>query len=805
MRCTAPWLAPGHVLLRRPDREEWRLITADGAVIEVDATVLAPRLTIDLLASDPGAAAELFAQAGYGPGRTQIRAEASGFPLGEYRCVGEVVVHGQGRIAAALARGVAGAGGTAVSVGGEVDRSAERHEPLIVVSCCDGPADASWCRLESMLRPDDVWLRVSVEGATAYYEPPTYGPVPVTHRMIRARRLAAAGWPEDLRALWTADLLSGPTLLTGRAEDLLVGWILADLAGIADGNTPSDRHRELRRLDLRTLEHTSHLVLPIPAGTGWREPSWTPNRTQQPPTAPRSAGVGWAGTIPAGAGAELYTVVVEPAHGDAGSPVLLWRTPYGTGAHLAEAFGWARRGLRVVLQDVRGRYNSTGDFRPYREEAADGLATVDWLRRNVPHSELIAYGGSYAAHCALELAGRTRLDGVLVTVPAIDHASCIRERNGAPRLYAHAHWWAEHGDSRVSRGPIAPLILDAPSAFDALPVTDLPDHWGLPLPGFAAAWTNSTGHPADRGVTALRARLDGSAFPAPPLLCLAGWADAFADDAIELWRHWPHPSARLAVGPWMHTLRPDPNELWLADTQVKAGALAASWARDEGGIRTAGGRLAVSAARSPRVPGTAEPGWRIWPENPPPHRELLLDNDLANNLENDPAGTFVADPHSPHPSRLGQVAVDDLLSRSDACVWWSPPQPAMEVVGAPAVLLRDARTTSTARAGWTVRLLLQAPGGPAVQLGTACQTSADSALRIELAATHVRLPAGSRLGIQVSGHQFPLYPRDPQDGTDPLTARTLRPARRSVGEVRLLVAADRETEPIEVMSRWPLR
>ncbi|MGB5176491.1 MAG: CocE/NonD family hydrolase, partial [Thermoanaerobaculia bacterium] len=62
-------------------------------------------------------------------------------------------------------------------------------------------------------------------------------------------------------------------------------------------------------------------------------------------------------------------------------PVLVYRTPYGKDAtedwyttHLHAV----ERGYAVVLQDVRGRYESQGEFDPYRNEGRDGYDTIEW-------------------------------------------------------------------------------------------------------------------------------------------------------------------------------------------------------------------------------------------------------------------------------------------------------------------------------------------------------------------------------------------------------------------------------------------
>jgi putative CocE/NonD family hydrolase len=62
-------------------------------------------------------------------------------------------------------------------------------------------------------------------------------------------------------------------------------------------------------------------------------------------------------------------------------PVLVYRTPYGK--HFAreeyKTFEHAvERGYAVVIQDVRGRYKSDGEFRAYENEGRDGYDTIEW-------------------------------------------------------------------------------------------------------------------------------------------------------------------------------------------------------------------------------------------------------------------------------------------------------------------------------------------------------------------------------------------------------------------------------------------
>ncbi|HEY6385813.1 MAG TPA: CocE/NonD family hydrolase [Candidatus Acidoferrum sp.] len=62
-------------------------------------------------------------------------------------------------------------------------------------------------------------------------------------------------------------------------------------------------------------------------------------------------------------------------------PTLVYRTPYGKQFVLKEGSTPEKavaRGYAVVIQDVRGRYASDGDFSPYQNEGRDGYDTIEW-------------------------------------------------------------------------------------------------------------------------------------------------------------------------------------------------------------------------------------------------------------------------------------------------------------------------------------------------------------------------------------------------------------------------------------------
>src|SRR5690606_11539821 len=85
--------------------------------------------------------------------------------------------------------------------------------------------------------------------------------------------------------------------------------------------------------------------------------------------------------VPMRDGVVLRADVYRPVTGGP-FPVLVYRTPYGK-HDAADAYDThleaVRRGYAVVLQDVRGRYASEGDFDPYRNEGRDGYDTIEWV------------------------------------------------------------------------------------------------------------------------------------------------------------------------------------------------------------------------------------------------------------------------------------------------------------------------------------------------------------------------------------------------------------------------------------------
>mmetsp|Transcript_150433 Transcript_150433/g.276418 ORF Transcript_150433/g.276418 Transcript_150433/m.276418 type:complete len:161 (-) Transcript_150433:69-551(-) len=63
------------------------------------------------------------------------------------------------------------------------------------------------------------------------------------------------------------------------------------------------------------------------------------------------------------------------------APTLVIRTPYGKQLLEFIAYALAAQGFNVVLQDCRGRWDSTGEQTFGAFEDSDGVALVDWLEQ----------------------------------------------------------------------------------------------------------------------------------------------------------------------------------------------------------------------------------------------------------------------------------------------------------------------------------------------------------------------------------------------------------------------------------------
>ena len=122
-------------------------------------------------------------------------------------------------------------------------------------------------------------------------------------------------------------------------------------------------------------------------------------------------------------GVTLQADVYRPK-ADGKFPVILERTPYDK--HTGVGFGLkaAARGYVYIIQDVRGRYTSEGDWYPHKFESRDGYDTVEWASA-LPYSngKVGMVGPSYvgATQMLAAIAAPPHLVGILPFVTASNY------------------------------------------------------------------------------------------------------------------------------------------------------------------------------------------------------------------------------------------------------------------------------------------------------------------------------------------------------------------------------------------------
>lgn len=87
--------------------------------------------------------------------------------------------------------------------------------------------------------------------------------------------------------------------------------------------------------------------------------------------------------VPMRDGVKLACDIYRPAAGgkpvEGKFPVILERTPYGKDTVESWANFFVPRGYIAIGQDVRGRFQSEGSWRPFRDDGNDGYDTAQWI------------------------------------------------------------------------------------------------------------------------------------------------------------------------------------------------------------------------------------------------------------------------------------------------------------------------------------------------------------------------------------------------------------------------------------------
>ena len=271
-------------------------------------------------------------------------------------------------------------------------------------------------------------------------------------------------------------------------------------------------------------------------------------------------------------GVRLATDIYFPARHGAEAPgafpVILERTPYDKAAPVSVTKGnyFARRGYVCAIQDVRGRFESEGEWYPFAKEAPDGYDTVEWLGvQPWSDGQVGTMGGSYAGsdQSALATLAPTHLKTMIVAVGASNYFHSSMRQNGAleQRFMIYAMRMAATAKEALA-DPVLKAALRKCYAEVGEWMTRAPLKPGTSplhlLPSYEQWVTDIFTH----GEYDEYWKQRGYAFSEyydehadVPTLYLGGWYDSYAratcENFIELRKRKTSPQM-LLMGPWIH-------------------------------------------------------------------------------------------------------------------------------------------------------------------------------------------------------------------------------------------------------------
>jgi uncharacterized protein len=254
-------------------------------------------------------------------------------------------------------------------------------------------------------------------------------------------------------------------------------------------------------------------------------------------------------------------------------PALVERTPYDKDAarFVVTARYFAQHGYVVLMQDVRGRGHSEGEWYPFAHEAPDGYDTIEWAAaQSWCNGKVGTMGTSYMA--AVQSAAATlnppHLAAMFVTEGPSDYYSSSMRHNGAleQRFLIYAFHMAVTSKEARATPALRVALLEArnnishwlrrfPLKQGASPLRMLPayERWALDLQSRAIRdeYWHQQGY-AIRDYYQQHADV--------PTIYFGSWYDSYArattENFIALSRL-KQSTQRLIMGPWLHGVRAD--------------------------------------------------------------------------------------------------------------------------------------------------------------------------------------------------------------------------------------------------------
>ena len=252
-------------------------------------------------------------------------------------------------------------------------------------------------------------------------------------------------------------------------------------------------------------------------------------------------------------GIKLSTDVFLPGDMTENIPTILVRTPYGKELNNQIYFRFVQRGYAVVIQDVRGRNLSEGEWIPNYFEVEDGDDTITWIaNRPWSNKKVGMIGGFYLGYVqwAAAASGNPYLSALVSIVCAGSAFVDLPRRGGAFTSGMLA--WA----FSVSQKKFKPELMERDDWEEVLnirPLNKIPEQaLGYKI-GFIDKWLEENDYNEFWHMSNWHQRSQGREIPT---LIMSGWFDdngMGTTEALDIVKDFPEGKRKVILGPWQHS------------------------------------------------------------------------------------------------------------------------------------------------------------------------------------------------------------------------------------------------------------
>ena len=256
-------------------------------------------------------------------------------------------------------------------------------------------------------------------------------------------------------------------------------------------------------------------------------------------------------------GVKLVADIYQP-EAEGKFPVLLERTPYNRAGGAGSASAMAAHGYVVIIQDTRGRFDSQGEFYPFRYESQDGYDTIEWAAM-LPHAngKVGMFGGSYvgATQMLAAMAFPPHLVAIQPYVTASEYYDGWTYQSGALMQWFASSWssgLAVDTLRRKAAGLEDPKSWVGQVPVDSYRMLELP-----PVSALAHYFRDWVAHERDDDYWRLWKISNHYGEMNVKALHSGGWHDIFLKGTIQNYVGMRRASLaradqRLLLGPWAH-------------------------------------------------------------------------------------------------------------------------------------------------------------------------------------------------------------------------------------------------------------